>query len=116
MSSPPPKAVVAMAAAIERTLGSLPWLRALGDDDQRGWLLLEALCEELHPLGPVAAPSVASLRVAAARRGRNDEIRERFDGRNYRELARRHRLSTRQVRRIVDEPRKPGARENRRGL
>ena len=95
-----------MAAAIERTLGSPAWLRALGDDDERGWILLEALCEELHPLGAAAAPSVANLREAAGRLGRNEEIRDGFDGRNYRALARRHRLSTRQIRRIVDEPRK----------
>ena len=106
MTAPPPRAAVAMAAAIERTMGSIAWAAAVGDDGKRGWMMLEALCEELHPLGPVAAPSVARLREAADRRGRNEDIRAAFDGRNYRQLASRHRLSTRQIRRIVDEPRK----------
>ena len=106
MGSPPPKAAVAMAAAIERTMASAAWARAVGDNDARGWMLLEALCEELHPVGPVDAPSVASLRAASDRPGRNDEIRKTFDGTNYGQLARRHRLSQRQVRRIVDGPRK----------
>jgi len=95
-----------MAAAIVRTMDSIEWGCAVLDPDERGWLLMEALCEELHPLGPIAFPSVARLRETTGRRRRDENIRESFDGRNYRELARRHRLSTRQVRRIVDEPRK----------
>ncbi|MCY4030292.1 MAG: hypothetical protein OXH75_28770 [Acidobacteria bacterium] len=108
MTAAPPKAAVAMATAIERTFGSPAWAAAVLDDLQPQWMLPQALCEGLHPPGPVAAPSVARLREHSGRRGRNEEIRAAFDGRNYRELARRHRLSTRQVRRIVDDPRKEG--------
>ena len=56
----------------------------------------------------VAAPSNAMLREAVDRPHRNKDIRESFNGRNYRELARRHRLSHRQVGRIVDGTRKAG--------
>ena len=106
MTAAIPRAAFAMMTAIDRTVGSEAWVREVFDDEERKWMLLEALCEELHPLGAVAAPHVALLREAVGRRGRNEEIRAAFDGRNYRELARRHRLSTRQVRRIVDDPRK----------
>lgn len=106
MSAQPPKAAVAMAEAIELTMASPAWAGALGDDDARAWMLLEALCERLHPIAPVDVPSVGSLRAAADRPGRDQAIRRDFDGRNYAVLARRHRLSTRQVRRIVDDGRR----------
>lgn len=38
------------------------------------------------------------------RRGRDREIRARFDGGNYRALARQFRLSERHVRKIIDHP------------
>lgn len=38
------------------------------------------------------------------RDGRDREIRARFDGGNYRALARQYRLSERQVRKIVSRP------------
>lgn len=107
MTAPPPQAAAAAADAIVRTLGSPEWMLALGADDERGWILLEALCEHLHPLGAVQFPSVHRLREAVDRPGRDRAIREEFDGTNYLQLARRHRLSTRQVRRIVDGPRRP---------
>ena len=106
MTAAAPKAAVALAKALLRVMGSRDWMLALGDDEERAWLLMEAACEELHPLGPVQFPSVHMLRETVDRRDRNDAIREAFDGRNYRQLARRHRISTRQVRRIVDEPRR----------
>lgn len=81
------------------------WIAATADPDEQDSLLIFALCREPHPLGSVASPSEAHLRQCAARRSRDEDIRAVFEW-NYAELARRHRLSTRQIRRIVDEPRK----------
>jgi len=99
-----------MADAIMRTMDSAEWAAAVVDTEERAWMLMEALCEELHPLGPIDVPSVHRLREAADRPIRNRAIREEFNGGNYREVARRHRLSVRQVRRIVDGPRRPAGR------
>ena len=95
-----------MARAIERVMASSDWAAAVHDADKRAWLLLHALCEELHPIGPVSVPSVQALNAWLGRDERDERIRAEFDGRNYDVLARRHRLSKRQVRRIVDEPRR----------
>lgn len=99
-----PKAVAAMAAAVDSAMTDLRWQATL-DDDERQWLLLEALCRELHPLGQVQVPSVQVLRETVARPDRDEAIRREFDGRNYQALARRHKLSKRQIRRIVDRGR-----------
>ena len=104
--SSPMRAPAAMAAAIVRCMESPAWAAAVADPDERAWLMLRALCEELHPLGAVSVPSVPQLRAFLERDDRDAAIRAGFDGRNYDELARRFRLSSRQVRRIVDEPRR----------
>ena len=96
-----------MAAACDRVLSSPEWAAATHDHDQRVWLLVQSLCAELHPEGPMSVPSVAALRQWIERDERDEQIRGAFDGRNYDTLARRHRLSTRQVRRIVHRPRHP---------
>ena len=88
-------------------MSSPEWARAVADPDERCWLLIEGLCEHLHPLGPVIVPSVHRLRESVDRPERNDEIRRDFDGHNYLALARKHRISQRQVRRVVDDPRAP---------
>ena len=106
MTAPTMRAPAAMAAAIVRCMDSPEWAAAVADPDERAWLLLRALCEELHPLGAVSVPSEHALRRFLDRGDRDEAIRAGFDGRNYDELARRFRLSQRQVRRIVDEPRK----------
>ena len=100
-----PRASLAIAAAIERTMRSMDWMLAFNDEEARADMLLEALHEELHPLGPVQVPSVHMLHEAAGRHDRDAEILGEFDGHNYQTLARRHRLSTRQVRRIVERRR-----------
>ena len=105
MSASVPRAAVAIATAVDRIMQSPSWRSAVCDDDKRYQMLVEAVCEELHPLGPVLVPSVHALREAVARDDRDEAIKRDFDGHNYRALARRHRLSTRQVRRIVDRSR-----------
>ena len=99
-----------MAQAVNRTMSSPEWAAALGEPEERGWLLVQALCEELHPEGALSVPSVQALTAWLERGDRDERIRAEFDGRNYDQLARRHRLSKRQVRRIVDGPRRPEAR------
>ena len=99
-----PKAVVAIATAVDDTINDLRWQATL-DQDERKVMLVEAVCRELHPLGQVQVPSVQVLREAADRQDRDEAIRHDFDGSNYQALARRHRLSQRQVRRIVDRGR-----------
>ncbi len=99
-----PKAVVAMSAAVDSAMSDLRWAGTL-DDDERQWLLIEALCRELHPLGQVQVPSVQALRETVERQDRDEAIRREFDGRNYQALARKHRRSKRQIRRIIDRGR-----------
>ena len=94
--------IAAVAETIERILASPEYVAAVGDDEERAWLLIEALCEELHPRGAVTFPSSSALHRIAGRLDRNERIRSEFDGRNYEALSRRHRLSARQIRRIVD--------------
>lgn len=101
-----PKAAVATAEVIMQVMRSPAWVANSCDPDEQGWILLRAICRELHPMGSVAFPSEAHLTQCASRRGRDEDIRDGFDGRNYEELGRKHGLSTRQVRRLVDEPRK----------
>ena len=96
-----PKAVVAIATAVDRTMRDLRWAASL-DQEERTYMLVEAVCRELHPLGQVQVPSVHVLRETADREDRDEAIRADFDGHNYHALARKHRLSQRQIRRIVD--------------
>ncbi len=103
------RAAAAAAEALRRGLASPAFGAALGDDDdERVWLLLRALCEELHPLGPCAWPSAQGLARRLGRAERDARLRADFDGRNHRALARREGLSVRQVRRIVDRRRRRG--------
>lgn len=99
-----PKAVAAMSIAVESAMSDLRWDGTL-DKDERQWLLIEALCRELHPLGQVQVPSVQVLRETVKRQDRDEAIRREFDGRNYQALARKYGISKRQVRRVVDRGR-----------
>ena len=97
-----PAAVAVLADAVWRTLASPDWARALGDDLARTELLVLAVCDALHPCGTMAFPRGATVRAALERPARNALIRSAFRGDNHRELAARHGLSVRQIRRIVD--------------
>ena len=94
-----------IADAIRRTLGSPEWCAAFEDDDERSWLMLLALCEVLHPLGAVTVPSPDQVEGLVARGMRDEAIWRAFDGRNYGELATRHGMTPRQVRRIIEKKR-----------
>lgn len=65
---------------------------------------LPALMELVRARGGeyIYLPKPESLQAAA----RNREIRKKFNGRNYRELAREHNLTVRWVRAIVDNGRR----------
>lgn len=92
--------------AVRRTIGSPQWLRDV-DPDRRAWLMLHAVCEALHPLGAVIVPSRVQIEQVVARQMRDQAIWDGFDGRNYEALARKHHLTSRQVRRIVERMRRP---------
>ena len=108
MTTTPMRVPALMALAVHRAMSAPEWARAVGDPDERAWLLVRALCEELHPEGAFQVPSVFALEAWLERDDRNERIRTEFDGSNYDVLARRNRLSKRQVRRIVDSPRHEG--------
>ena len=105
------RAIIAtMARAIVRTLSAPEWVSTL-DAEERAWLLLLAICEAIHPLGAVSVPSRDELIRIATRIDRDAQIWTEFDGRNYAELAVRHGLTTRQVRRIVERERRERSRQ-----
>ena len=76
-------------------------------DYERAWFLTMAVCDALSP----TVPRSGAVRRELEQRLRDGDIRCDFNGINYAELAAKHRLSTRQVRRIVDDPRKTAPRD-----
>lgn len=95
----------AIALAVWRTMHSVGWARACGDDHERAWLITEAVCDALYALGVQRVPSARRYEALLTRSIRDREIVAGFNGRNYAELARRHKLSSRTVRRIVERHR-----------
>lgn len=79
-----------------------PALLRATDEEERAWIIAMWICEELHPFGPVILPPRASAEEHLVRAARDQSIWEEFDGRNYADLAAKHRLTIRQVRRIVE--------------
>lgn len=98
----------AITRAVRDTMASRDWIASIGDDSLRNWLLTVAVCDALHQLGVGRVPSAKSLDDLLAAAHRNNRIGADFNGRNYRELARRHSISIRTVRRIVERQRKRG--------
>ena len=74
----------------------------VSDDEARAWIVAMSICDELHPFGPVILPSRVSAEQLIERDARVESIWEEFDGWNCAELAAKHRLTVRQVRRIVE--------------
>ena len=93
-----------MADVIHATITSEAW-RFDDDVHVRVEMLTLALCEALSVRAGRSIPSVAQLRGAMDVRERNAAVKREFDGHNYFALAMRHRLSVRQVRRLLDDPR-----------
>lgn len=99
-----PPLVREMEDAIRGVLSDPAW--AAADREAQVRQLADALCDALSMDGrPVRIPSAGVLRRRRDLRRRNDEIRRTFTGANYVQLALAHDLTTRQVRRIVDDPR-----------
>ena len=95
----------AIATAVREVLHSPEWLHTLTDADQATWLLTRSICNNLYLEGVPGIPSDASLREQLDRHRRNQAIIAAFTGTNYDELARDHKISTRQVRRIIERAR-----------
>ena len=90
-----------VAAALHRLFKTPAWQAAVGDDEQRVWLCLEAICEEIGGQ-EVQLPGRPQLDLIAAEAERNEAIVRAHDaGATYEALATAHGLSTRQIRRIT---------------
>lgn len=98
-----PPIVREMEGCIRAVLAHPAW--AAADREAQVRRLTDALCDALSIGRPVRIPSADVLRRRRDLRRRNDEIRQAFDGTNYLEIALDHGLTTRQIRRIVDDPR-----------
>ena len=98
-----------IAQAAQACMRSPQWLRAIDDDHERVWLMVEAVCDVLHRHGIRGIPSQAELRHEIDRAARDMAIIQGFDGRNYDALASKHHITTRQVRRILGRGRTASA-------
>ena len=90
---------------MHNVLHSPEWLHSLADTDQATWLLTRSVCNELYLAGVPGVPSDAALREQLDRYRRDAAIVADFTGNNYDELARNHKISTRQIRRIIERHR-----------
>ena len=97
---PNKQAAVVMARSLLATLTSEAYLDA-DDDERRAWLLLLDLCDVLHPLGAFTVPPRRRVVHLVQRLERDEEIRRAFNGKNYDELATRHRMTPRRIRDII---------------
>ena len=88
-----------------RVLGSTEWARAVNDNYDRVWLLTSAICDALHAAGIEGIPSASRLETHLVEERRDISIVTGFTGKNYAELASRHQVSTRTVRRIIERER-----------
>ena len=94
---PPPPA---LEGAILHALASPAWVQA-DDDVSRARLLLDVISRALRASGLPGCRGGEQLADAYRRVLRDQQIRDTFDGTNTLDLAARHRLTVRQVRRIV---------------
>lgn len=98
-----------IAQAVRSCMRSAHWLRAIDDDHERVWLMVEAVCEALHQHGIRGIPGQAELRHEIDRAARDMAIIRGFNGRNYKALAAKHHITPRQVRRILGRGHKASA-------
>ena len=87
--------------AVQAELTSPRW--AARSIRERAHYLAVAVCDALL----LSVPGAAAAKKALKALRRNELIRSQFDGTNYAELAERHDLHPRHIRRIVDAGRKP---------
>ena len=97
-----------LVLSILRGIRDPEWHRVTGDEE-RAWIVVMSICEELHPFGPVILPPRAAAEEHLVRAVRDRSIWEEFDGRNYAELAAKHNLEPRTVRTIVERMRRQAA-------
>ncbi|MCY4479131.1 MAG: hypothetical protein OXB97_04500 [Rhodospirillales bacterium] len=99
------RALTALLRAMLRWVAAEPSIRHLkarSDEDVAASLTL-AVCEALHARGRVRLPSREAAAAVIDRWERDERIRrQRRDGRSIRWLARKHRLSARHVRRVLE--------------
>ena len=98
-----PKAVGPLRAAFSRVLASREWAGA-GSAADRVELLVEATCDTVGGRAFTYLPTYETISSREGDARRRARIRAEFDGGNHHDIAERHGLSLRQVRRIV-EPR-----------
>lgn len=90
-----------LPAVISETMLSEEWHGLEGDHYERVWLLTTAIAERM---GGRDVPTPEMLRRELGRSDRDARIRaQRRAGVSREALAERHRLSVRQIRRILDE-------------
>ena len=87
--------------AIEHVMASEEW-RLATSDAVRARILKYRILDTLHSISPLHVPSAGRVRETEYRERRDARMRALFCGRNYQELAEQFRLTTRQIRRIVD--------------
>ena len=98
--------------AVARLIGNIAWVvgsprfRALHEDNiAQAEMVAIAVCDALHDPDGVYVPTGERVRAVFERQIRDNRIRDGFDGRNHAELAAKHKLSTRAVRRILERGR-----------
>lgn len=101
-----PAAGAAVIRAVWNTLSSSRWALAADDMHERVWLITESVCDSLHQAGAPRVPSARELQRSLDRQRIDDEIIAAFNGRNYDDLARKHALSSRTVRRVIERHRR----------
>ena len=90
------KIVDQMIDATLTVMASRRYTENAGDDLERATQIVLAICEAIHQPYPIyipAGPVAIDLR--------NQNIIKEFNGRNYQFLAKKYRLSERQIRRIL---------------
>lgn len=101
-----PAAATTVIRAVWKTLCGSRWALSAGDTHERTWMITEAVCDALHQSGVPRVPSGRELQAALERQRIDQDIIAAFNGRNYDDLARKHGVSARTVRRVIERHRR----------